>query len=86
MLDNQNGNIQRVGENEYRLSVDIREAAGVRGRSGEYLWTVGLVQISPDYADLGQQALPAHLYLAAGDHAGGDSGGNEVGGSGVGID
>jgi hypothetical protein len=61
VLDNQNGNIRRVGENEYRLSVDIRGAAGVRDRSGEYWWTVALVQISPDYVDLGRQALPARF-------------------------
>jgi hypothetical protein len=61
VLDNQNGNIKRIGDNEYRLSVNIGEAAGVRGRSGEYLWTVALVQISPGYVDLGQQALPAQL-------------------------
>lgn len=65
VLDNQNGHIQNIGENEYRLSVDIKEAAGVRGRSGEYLWTVALVQISPNYADLGQQAPPAPLRFEA---------------------
>jgi hypothetical protein len=61
VLDNQNGNVRRIGENEYGLSVDIRKAAGVRNRSGEYLWTVLLVQISPVYADLKLQALPARL-------------------------
>jgi len=75
--DNQNGRIMRVGENRYRLSIDIKDAAGVRGRSGEYLWTVAVVQISPNYADLGQQAAPAHLRFEA--RAGGDKGGKDGG-------
>jgi hypothetical protein len=52
------------------LNVDIRDAAGVGGRSGEYWWTVALVQISPDYQDLGQQASPARLHFEAGDEGG----------------
>ncbi len=78
--DNQNGRIVRVGENRYRLSVDITEAAGVRGRSGEYLWTVALVQINPNYADRGQQATPGHLRFEA--SGGGDGGGKNGGGGG----
>ncbi len=86
VLDNQNGNIKHVGGNEYHFSTDIREAPGVQGRSGEYLWTVALVQISPEYKDLGQQAEPARLRFEAGggDSGGGGSGGG--GGGGVGID
>jgi hypothetical protein len=64
VLDNQNGNIKRIGENEYSLRVDITNTPGVRGRSGEYWWTVVLVQISPGYADLKQQAWPARLYFS----------------------
>ena len=75
--DNQNGRVMRVGENRYRLSVDIKDAAGVRDRSGEYLWTVAVVQISPNYADLGQQAAPAHLRFEVG--GGGDKGGKDGG-------
>jgi tetratricopeptide (TPR) repeat protein len=86
VLDNQNGNIENIGESKYHFRTDIREAAGVRGRSGEYLWTVALVQISPEYKDLGQQAEPARLRFEAGGGGGdgGDSGGG--GGGGVGID
>jgi hypothetical protein len=65
VLDNQNGTIKSNGANEYRLSVDIRSAAGVQGQSGTYLWTVALVQINPNYADLGQQAPPAQLRFDA---------------------
>jgi tetratricopeptide (TPR) repeat protein len=82
VLDNQNGNIKHVDGNRYKLSTDIREAAGVQARSGIYLWTVALVQISPEYADLGRQADPAHLRFEGGSPGGDDSGG----GGGVGID
>jgi hypothetical protein len=70
-MDNTNGNIKHDG-NRYSLSTDIRETAGVRGRSGIYLWSVALVQVSPTYADLGQQAVPAQLRFEAG--GGGDDG------------
>lgn len=63
LLDNQNGNIQNIDGQKYRLNTDIEWAAGVGGRSGIYLWTVALVQVSPSYADLGQQATPAQLRL-----------------------
>jgi hypothetical protein len=72
--DNKNGKVVALGNNTYRLTVDIREAPGVRGRSGQYLWTVVLVQISPDYKDLGKQATPGRLRFEAGGE-GGDEGG-----------
>lgn len=87
VLDNQNGAIKDIGQGKYRLSTDIKEAGGVKGRSGEYLWTVALVRISPEYADLGEQAEPARLRFEAG--GGGSSGGKDKGGGGgggVGID
>lgn len=61
VLDNQQGQVENLGDNRYRLSLEISDAAGVRGLRGEYLWTVALVQINPDYADLGQQAAPAQF-------------------------
>jgi tetratricopeptide (TPR) repeat protein len=83
VLDNQNGNITSLEKNTYRLEVDIKDAFGVRGRSGEYLWTVALVRINPKYADLGLQAPPGRLLFAApggkGDGKGGDGGGGGVG-------
>jgi hypothetical protein len=81
VLDNRQGRIEKIGENRYRLQVDIRQAAGVRERTGEYLWTVALVQLSPTYADLGLQAEPARLRF----EAGGGKGGGEDGGSPGGI-
>jgi len=59
VLDNREGRVEKIGENRYRLRVDIRQAAGVQERTGEYLWSVALVQISPTYADPGMQAEPA---------------------------
>lgn len=79
--DNVNGRIEQIGADRYRLSVDIKDAAGVRGRTGQYLWTVVLVQIEPSYRDLGRQALPALLRFEAGG-GGGSGGGNDGGGSG----
>lgn len=80
--DNQNGRIMQIGENRYRLSANIKDAAGVRGRSGQYLWTVAVVQISPNYADLGQQAAPTPLRFEAG---GSSDGGSKHSGAGGGI-
>jgi hypothetical protein len=87
VLDNQNGNIKSVGGGKYRLTVNIREAAGVQGRSGEYLWTVALVQISPNYVDLDEQAEPARMRFEAGGGSGGGKGRDSDGGGGsVGIE
>jgi serine/threonine protein kinase len=81
--DNKNGQIEQIGENRYRLNVDISEAAGVRNRRGDYLWTVALVQIVPAYTPLGQQADPAILrFEPASTGGGGDSGGGESSGGG----
>ncbi|MEJ2560893.1 MAG: hypothetical protein P8186_32670 [Anaerolineae bacterium] len=46
---------------------------------------MALVQISPEYKDLGQQAEPARLRFEAGG-GGGDGGDGGGGGGGVGID
>jgi hypothetical protein len=83
--DNQNGAIKNIGQNEYTLNVNIKDAAGVQGRRGEYLWTVALVQISPSYADVGQQALPARLRFEP-PGGGNGHGGSDNSGGGVGID
>jgi tetratricopeptide (TPR) repeat protein len=63
LLDNRSGKIQKLDGQRYRLSTNIEQAAGVGGRNGIYFWTVALVQVSPSYADLGQQAEPAQLRL-----------------------
>jgi serine/threonine protein kinase len=86
VLDNQQGRIEQFGPNKYRLRLDIRQAAGVRGRTGEYLWTVALVQISPGYADLAQQAEPIRLRFEAGgssSNGGDDKGGQKSEGGGI---
>jgi hypothetical protein len=85
VLDNQNGSVKSLGDNTYQLDTNIIDAYGVQGHSGEYLWTVALVRISPDYADLGVAAPPSHLLFAApgGSGGGGKDGGG--GGGGVGV-
>lgn len=79
--DNQQGRIERIDANKYRLSINIGGAFGVRERTGKYLWTVALVRIRPNYADLGRQADPAYLRF----EAGGDGTKGHGGGGGVGI-
>jgi serine/threonine-protein kinase len=81
VLDNTEGRIEPIGENRYRLSIDITEAAGVRRRAGEYWWTVALVQVSPEYADLGQQAEPGLLRFEVPGGSGGDGDSGSGGGS-----
>lgn len=83
VLDNKNGTVQALGNNRYRLNVDISEAFGVKGRGGDYNWTVVLVQIEPEYQDLGIQAPTGQLrYAAPGGGGGGDGGGGGGGGGG----
>jgi hypothetical protein len=79
--DNQKGVVASLGNNTYRLNADIRDSFGVKGRTGEYWWTVALVQISPEYKDLGVQANPGRLRF----EAGGSSGGGGDGGGGGGT-
>lgn len=88
ILDNQNGNVKKVGENRYQLTTDITDAAGVERQSGLYNWTVAVVQISPDYKDIGQQADPVQMRYAAPGPKGGGGDGKDGGGGGksVGID
>lgn len=70
-----------MADNRYRLNVDITQASGVRGRSGEYLWTVLLVQVSPKYVELGIQAEPERFrFEVPGAGGGGSSGGSSSGG------
>jgi hypothetical protein len=84
VLDNQQGKIVAQGNNTYRLMADISDAPSVGGRSGDYLWTVLLVQISPEYKELGVQAAPpGHLHFAA-PGTGGSSGDGGSGGGGGG--
>ncbi|MCL4298571.1 MAG: serine/threonine protein kinase [Anaerolineae bacterium] len=83
VLDNLQDRVEHLGKNTYRLNINIRDAFGVRRRTGRYLWTVALVRISPTYADLERQAEPAYLRFEAGGDGKGD---NKDNGSGVGID
>jgi hypothetical protein len=80
--DNLRGRVERLDKNIYRLSINIRDAFGVRRRTGKYLWTVALIRISPAYADLKRQAEPTYLRF----EAGGDSKGDKKDNGGVGID
>jgi hypothetical protein len=72
--DNAEGNIIALGDDTFGIRVDISDAAGVRGVSGDYLWTVVLVEFSPDYQDLGIQAEPELLHFVADTGDDGDEG------------
>ena len=80
VLDNLEGNIEQIGGNQYRFSTDITNAPSVQGRSRVYLWTVSLVQVSPSYADLGQQSDVSQFRFDA--PGGGSDGGGASGGGG----
>ncbi|MCL4302245.1 MAG: protein kinase [Anaerolineae bacterium] len=80
VMDSKSGQIQVLGNNTYRLSINIKDAFGVKGRGGEYLWTVVLIQITPEYKDLGIQAPPGRLRFEA--PGGGGGGGKDGGGGG----
>jgi serine/threonine protein kinase len=71
VADNQAGLVESLGQGKYRLAINIKDAAGIEG-SGEYLWSVALIQINPEYADLGLQAPPAYLRFEV------DDGGNTI--------
>jgi len=72
--DNKNGRVKKaLDQNIYSLDINISGTAGVKNRSGDYLWTVSLVEIEPAYKPLGIQAMPSrHLCFAA--HSGESSG------------
>lgn len=86
--DNQTGAVKFAGGDEYRLVINIKDAAGVRQRSGEYNWAVALIQYQPAYKDLGIVSPPARLRfeVPSSGGGGGSGGGNNGGGGGVGIE
>ncbi len=86
--DNQTGTVQHVGGDEYQLLTNIKDAAGVRQRNGEYNWAVALIQYQPTYKDLGIASSPALLRfeVASSGGGGGNSDGGNNSGGGVGIE
>jgi len=85
VLDNTQGRVVKTGGDSYRIEIDITNVAGVLGRTGDYLWTVVVVQIRPQYQDLGIQAQPGGLrFEAGGTDQGGGGGGTGGGGGGTG--
>lgn len=63
VADNRNGAIRRIGANEYVMDVPfMTNLPSVRG-TGDYYWTVAIVQIEPNYRAFGRQAQPAYVYM-----------------------
>jgi len=64
VLSNQNGTIRLVEQGIYQLSIPfIRGIPSVQGRSGDYYWSVSIVQIRPEYKDLGQNGEAGKFHL-----------------------
>ena len=68
-----------MGNNTYRLVADISDTPAVRNIRGEYNWTVVLVQIEPEYRDLGIQAPPGRLRFEPPGGGGGNGGDGDSG-------
>jgi serine/threonine protein kinase len=79
VLDNKEGRIKTMGNNTYRLVADISDTPAVRNIRGEYNWTVVLVQIEPEYRDLGIQAPPGRLRFEPPGGGGGNGGEGDSG-------
>jgi len=84
--DNKNGRIVALPNNTYRLETNISQVGGIDTPSGDYNWTVLLIQLDP-YKELGLQAQSPNIlrYAAPGPSGGGgSSGGGSSGGGGGG--
>lgn len=77
VADNLESRIIDMGNDTYSLEINITGAAGVQNQSGEYFWTVSLIDVSPSYRDLGIQAVPSRLRLDVGGDDGGGGGGDD---------
>jgi hypothetical protein len=82
VMDNKNGQVEDRGDGIYSLTTDITNTPGIQGRRGIYNWTVVLVQISPEYKDLGIQASPGRFRFEP-IRSGGDSSDPNEGSGGV---
>jgi hypothetical protein len=64
VADHHNGVVKLTRANEYRLDIpQLSNLPGVSGNSGDYYWTVSLVQVTPTYRDFGRQADPSYFYV-----------------------
>ena len=63
VADNRNGVIKVVGPSEYELDVPFLNNLPAVTGSGNYWWTVALVEVKPSYRDFGRQATPSVFYV-----------------------
>ncbi len=82
--DNRAGIVEALGNNRYRATINIKDAQGVRRRTGEYFWTVILIQYQPGYKNMYIQAPGARLRFD--NNTGGSGGDDNGGGGGVGVE
>lgn len=77
--DNRTGIVESLGNNRYRAPINIKDAQGVRQRTGEYFWTVVLIQYQPEYKNMYLQAPSARLRFNNNTGGGDDNSGGGVG-------
>jgi hypothetical protein len=63
VADNKNGVVKLSRQNEYRLDVPFMHNLPSVAGSGDYLWTVSIVEIEPTYRSFNRNATPSRFYL-----------------------
>ncbi len=64
VADNLNNVIKLSRANEYRLEIPfLNQLPSTAVGSGDYNWTVAIVQVSPQYRSFGRQADPAYVRI-----------------------
>jgi hypothetical protein len=64
VADHRNGVVKLTRANEYRLDIPLLgNLPAVSGTSGDYYWSVSLIQVSPSYHNFGRQADPSYFYV-----------------------
>lgn len=70
----QDPSFRRLADNKYSVLLTLSGASGVTETSADYLWTVGVVRIEPNYEWLGVAAEPRPISLVVPSSPGGSSG------------
>jgi hypothetical protein len=60
----QNPTFQRLADNKYSVALVLSGAAGVTQASSDYLWSVSVVRVQPEYEWLGIESGPRPISLA----------------------
>lgn len=63
VADNKNGVVKLLPQNQYRLDVPFMHNLPSVVGSGDYFWTVSIVEIDPGYRSFNRSATPSRFYL-----------------------